>query len=317
MALRVSWIILMIVTIASVLGLAIWSSQSTHEASGTPPAEPAGMRGEPLRIGLVPEHNIFAMRDRYRAWAACLSGKLGRPVEIVMLSSYEAVLDDFKDRSLDAAFLGSLVALIAIDCLDARPLARPEFPGAVSTYRGVIFVRDESPIHSVDDLRGKSIAMLKSTTAGSLFPLAEFNRRHWMDSGPNQPQIVWLGTHDQVVSAVVQGQVDAGAAKDLRLDAYLQSHPGNRVRCLATGPAVPNLALVARADVAEKTGPALTKILLEMHEDPAAQPALKELGTVRFIRCAASEFDPIYDLIRTADWTWNLVGVTGAAPQRR
>ena len=45
-----------------------------QEKASTQPA------GRPLRIGLVPERDIFLQRKRYRILADYLSGRMGRPV---------------------------------------------------------------------------------------------------------------------------------------------------------------------------------------------------------------------------------------------
>src|SRR4051812_10682421 len=88
-----------------------------------------------LRIGLIPERDIFAQRARYRALADYLAARLGRPVELVTLNSYENILRDFADRQVDAAFLGSLVAVLAADRLDVRILVKSELPDGATTYR--------------------------------------------------------------------------------------------------------------------------------------------------------------------------------------
>ncbi|MGE5610192.1 MAG: phosphate/phosphite/phosphonate ABC transporter substrate-binding protein [Bacillota bacterium] len=268
-----------------------------------------------IRLGLVPEHDPFVLRQSYRGLQDYLSQRLGQPVELATLNTYEAVLLDFQEHQIEGAFLGSLVGLLAIDRFDARVIVKPELEDRVSTYRGVIFTRENSSIQSLDDLRGKPLAMLRATTAGSLFPIAELAKRGMLE-GAMPVKIIWMGTHDQVIAAVMSGRAEAGAVKDLRLNAFLQANPQTRVRQLAISKPVPNNALVMRADVANGLGTRLAELLKAMDQDPQGQAALQMLGARRFIPCQPEEFNPISEMAASLGSAWKWVGVNGEPPKR-
>ena len=311
---------LLIVTVifAAILvgGYLFWpkSEEVPPPLNSGPTSQPAGA-GNLLRLGLVPEHDVFALKRSYKGMEKYLGEKLGRPVEFVTLSTYEAVLADFKERQIDGAFLGSLVALIAIDRYGAQVIAKPEQPDGVSTYRGIIFVRENSPVKSLDDLGGRSIGMLRATYAGSLFPLAELAKRNLLQ-GSSAPKMVWMGTHDEVIDAVVSGRVEVGAVKDLRLAAYEKRQPDVKLRRLATSKPVPNNALVLRGDVAEQLGRQIAEILRIMENEPEGRGALSGIGAKRFIACRRDEYDAILEMAEPLGSAWTLVGVNGQAPKR-
>ena len=135
-------------------------------------------RGEPVRIGLIPERDIFRLRKRYKVLAEYLSTKLDRPVTLSTTNTYDGMLRDFGDRKIELAFAGSLVAALAIDRQDARPLLKPELPGGISTYHGVVFVRADSPVteprtargqdrrHAADHHGGEPVSELPDGAAG-------------------------------------------------------------------------------------------------------------------------------------------------------
>jgi len=314
---RIAWIILTGALVLLAIGVAIWlgrlpSAMDIDEA-GLPSAAD---RAPPLRIGLIPERDIFEQRRRYRALADYLAVKLDRPVELVSSNTYEGILQDFAEARVDAAFLGSLVATLAMDRRNAQVLLKPEVEGGVTTYRGVILVRADSTIQSVDDLAGHSIAMVKATTAGDLFPMFEMVRRG-LNRSPQPPEIKWVGTHDAVIREVVAGRADAGSAKDLRLDAYEAAHPEARIRRLAASDAVPNNALVMRAGVADEIGPALAQIMLAMGEEAAGREALAAFGAVRFVPCKPEEYEAVYEMVDSLGEQWVTLGVSGPPPKRR
>ncbi len=315
---KITWIILTCVSVLIAIGAAVWLGRlpqsdplkSSTEATTVIEEAPA------LRIGLIPERDIFAQRARYRALADYLSDQLNRRVELVTNNTYESVLDDFASDRVDCAFLGSLIAVLAMDRHDARVLLKPELPGGITTYRGVILVRADSAIRSINDLGGRSIGMVKGTTAGDLFPVFEMTRLDLLSS-PDPPDIVWVGTHDAVIQEAEAGRIDAGSAKDLRLDAYEAEHPERRFRRLAVSDPVPNNALVLRAAAAEEIGPQLADIMYRMVDEPAGRRALVEFGADRFVPCSTDEYEAIYVMVELLGEGWPNLGVSGPPPMRR
>lgn len=317
--LRTARRILSVCLLLGVVGVLVWlGSWPATDGPGPAAADGGSTDASPdrvWRLGLIPERNIFEQRERYQALAGYLSRHIGRPIELVTLNTYLGVLDEFGDGHIDAAFLGSMVATLAHDRLGARVILKPVTPDGVSTYRGVLFVRDDSPIRGVADLAGHSLGMVRTTTAGNLFPvceLAELGLLH----GDARPTFRWLGTHDDVIQEVVGGQVDAGAAKDLRLAAYEAEHPEVKLRRLAVGEAVPNNALLVRAGSDPLLVDRLREALLTMHQTAEGASVLEKFGAARFVPCSIDEYRAVYDMAETLGPDWPEAGVDGPAPRR-
>ncbi len=260
----------------------------------------------------MPERNIFEQRRRYQRLADYLAERLEHPVEVVTENTYEGVLQDFERDVINGAFLGSFVSVLAMDRYDARVLAKPEMAEGVATYQGVIFTLVESPIHSLEQMAGQSIAMVKGTTAADLFPIAEMKRLGILNQA-GMPTIRWVGTHDEVIREVVAGNVTLGAAKNLRLNAYESVNEG-RIRRLATSDPVPNNALVLDAETAEIWGARLRQALLSMDSHAEGRQVLGEFGALRFVDCAPEEYQAVRVMIDLLGADWGAVGVRGPAP---
>ena len=272
---------------------------------------------KPIRLGLVPEHGIFTLRKSYQKLAGFLSKKLGRPVEMVTLNTYEAVLLDFEEKQIEGAFLGSLVAMLAMDRHDARVMVKPQRPDGVSTYEGILFVRAESPVTEVRQLAERKVAAVRTTTAGCLFAMQQFKKAGLLAEDGHAPTILAVGTHDDAIKAVMSGEADAGSAKSPRLEAYLAAHPQTKLRILARSPAVPNNTLVVRADVPDDFGQRIAEALLEMDQDPQGREALAEIGAARFVPATTEEFGPIYDMVEEIGQSWEKVGTPCVPPPKR
>jgi phosphonate transport system substrate-binding protein len=267
-----------------------------------------------IRIGIVPERDIFAQRRRYRVLMDYLETRIDTPIALVTVNTYQAILDDFAERQVDAAFLGSMVAVLTMDRLGTQVVAKPRMIGGETTYRGVLFVGPDSPLRSLDDLRGRTVAAVRTTTAGELFALYTLKQVGLLDASP-APSLTSVGTHDDVMMEVVAGRVDAGSSKDSRLTAYESSH-NITMRRLAQGPPVPNNALLVRADRAATLGPALSNALRSMHETAEGRDALAAFGATQFMPCNAEEYAAIYDMIAAIGDAWPRLGIDGPPPKR-
>jgi len=292
---------------------------ATLAASGAP-ATGANRALRPLRIGLIPERNLFEQRRAYQALATYLDKKLpATRVELVTTSTYAGILEDFRQPSdqggVDCAFLGSLVAVLAADRHDAQVLLKSEsvrLSGeALSTYRGVLFVKDDSPIQSITDLANKRVAGVRTTTGGAVFPLFINGQ---MPEDKNF-EMLWSGTHEDVIREVAEGAADAGAVKDTRLEAYQRDHPDARFRRLAQTAAVPDNALLVRRDLPAETRDALVQTLLAMNATPEGQIVLAQMGIQRFLPCTLEEYASLYQMLRALGPRWSDLSLEGPAPK--
>jgi len=302
--------------LALMLAGLFWLANRPESEPSTQPAEAAAPApgGLPVRIGLIPERDVFRLRKRYNVLADYLAAKLGRPVALSTTNTYEGMLRDFEDSQIELAFAGSLVAAMAMDRYGAKVLVKPELPGGISTYHGVIFVRADSPVTKVNQLKGKTMAMLRTTTAGNLFPSCQMAVMGVLGK-PDAFKPLWVGTHDDVANEVLAGRADAGAIKNLRLDALLKEHPDWETRRLAESKEVPNNALLVRSDLAESLGPRIREILLAMEGDAQGRQALQGFGAVRFIPCMQEQYRMIYCMAEHIGAAWGAVGIDGPPPR--
>ena len=304
---------LLVLTIGLLAWLAVMPSRDEAASPATTRAQSAT---QPVfRLGLIPERDIYHQRHIYRAMADYIGSKLHRPVELVTASQYRGILLDLAENRIDAAFMGSLVTTLAVDRMGVKILASPELDLKVTTYYGVLFVPESSPITTVDQLRGKSVVMARATTGGSLYGVYELARRGLLDK-PDAPKILSCGSHDDAIYEVLDGRADDAVVKDIRHDDFEKNHPKQKFRRLASGEAVPENAFVLRAELAD-LAPQLTDILMHMDQDPEGREALKTYGATRFRPCSIVEYKAIFDMIDKIGHAWDQVGLGGPPPKRQ
>jgi phosphonate transport system substrate-binding protein len=99
-----------------------------------------------LKIGLIPEQNVFKQMKRYKPLGEYLEKKIGTKIKFIILSRYGNIIENFNKLELDGAFWGSFTGALAIKKLGIDHIARPVNLDGTSSYRGYIFVHKYSII---------------------------------------------------------------------------------------------------------------------------------------------------------------------------
>ncbi len=259
---------------------------------------------EPILIGLIPEHSIFNQLKRYQPLADYLSTQIGRKIELKMLVRYGNIIDNFQSAKLDGAFFGSFTYALAHQKLGIQVLARPERLDGTSTYHGLMFVRKDSGIQTVQDMKGKIFVFVdKATTAGFLLPMAYLKNKGVDNYKSYFKETYFAGTHGDAIYDVLRKRADIGAAKNTVFDRLASNNQSVRdeLKIVATSPEVPENALAVRKDLDEFLKTNLKEILLNMHNDLEGQQVLKNFGVRRFIETVDRDYQPVFDYAENID----------------
>jgi phosphonate transport system substrate-binding protein len=270
-------------------------------AAFTSLASKADAREESLVIGLVPEMNIFKQRERFELLAPYLSKNLGIEVRLTMLT-YGNIIEKFKEEEIDAAFLGSFTGALAISQLGVVPLVRPINMDNTSTYQGYIFVRKDSNITSVADMKGKSMALVEKTTAGFVFPMAWLKRHGIDDISTFFNEQFISGSHDRTISLVLNGKANVGAAKSTIYKNMRKWQPriDSELVILTNSPKVPSNTFCVSKKLDQQYRGQLKDLLLNLRGDSGGREVLKKLGAKRFVETGRDQYQPVFDLAKEA-----------------
>ncbi|MBI3774299.1 MAG: PhnD/SsuA/transferrin family substrate-binding protein, partial [Gammaproteobacteria bacterium] len=112
-----------------------------------------------LTLGVHPFKPPTLLMKAFTPLGNYLSERLGRPVVVQISKDYRSHIDLAGSDKLDIAYLGPAQYVHMTEKYGKkRMLARQAIAGS-PTFHGKIFVRDDSPIQTLLDLRGKRIAL--------------------------------------------------------------------------------------------------------------------------------------------------------------
>ncbi|MBC8018548.1 MAG: phosphate/phosphite/phosphonate ABC transporter substrate-binding protein [Verrucomicrobia bacterium] len=254
-----------------------------------------------ILIGILPEMNVFKQKQRFKLLGEYLSKKTGVSVEFTILSRYGNVVERFTTEKMDGAFFGSFTGALAIKKLGVVPLARPVNLDGTSTYHGYLFVRKDSGIKNVKDMKNKKMAFVdKATTAGYLFPLAYLKENGITDTDHFFSETFFTGSHDAAINAVLNRKADMGAAKHNVYDRERKHEPrvDRELIILAESPRVPSNGFCVRKDLPESLKNKLRSALLGLHTDPDGKDVLQQFGALKFIETAAKDYQPVFEMAK-------------------
>lgn len=181
--------------------------------------------------------------ERFQPMADYLSLQLKRPVRLHIASSMEDQTRRIVSGEVDLAYMSPTAYLRAHDRYASERDKRVQLVVGEEPYRSVIVVREDSPIRSLADLKGKTFAFVSHQSMGGHY----MPRVQMANAGITLADLMdygFLGRHERVVLSVLHGDYDAGSTSQGIAENYLARMPGLRV--LDTSPPLPPLSVVAR-----------------------------------------------------------------------
>jgi phosphonate transport system substrate-binding protein len=182
-----------------------------------------------------------------------------------------------------------------------EPLVRPVWPNNNSTYRGYVFVRKDSNIKTVKDMKNKSLVLVdKATTAGYIFQLFYF-KYYGIDNIEDYfSRISFASSHDAAAWAVYAGEADIGGAKNHIFNGLMEEYPDfkEQMVVLFESPEVPSNGLAVRKDLNPAIKLRIRTLLLSLHETPEGQKILKNFGAIKFIATSDDDYVVVYNMVK-------------------
>jgi phosphonate transport system substrate-binding protein len=223
-----------------------------------------------VRAGFISRYNPRLMFEEYQPIMDYLSRETPYHFELKLGKTYEDAVNFLKTGQVQMASLGAVTYLEARAQFNAVPILRPLNEEGKPFYRSLLVVRAESPVQSLADLKGRTIAFASvHSTSGNLIP------RYYLAMAGIHLQDLRayknLKHHDSVAKAVLAGEFDAGAVKDIIAYKYLDKG----LRILHASDPIPSVPFVVRPDCDPALIAAVKKALLKIDpHDPETQKML-------------------------------------------
>jgi phosphonate transport system substrate-binding protein len=238
----------------------------------------------------------------YRPLANHLAQRLGRPVELRTVDSWEGLAKSLANGETDLALMGPWGYVLAQHFSDAQVVSTILYQGKPE-YFAVIVTHPDSGLASLDDLlgpkgRGRSFAFGdKGSTSGYLIPFHEFQKRG-IDPEKHFARVLHT-RHQAIQMQVTAGQIDAGADFNRNRDLMISQGliTAARSKVIWQSAPLPNDAFAVSAALARDTAfvKRLQGALAEVGPLLASQPGLLPANYTGFVASDNGFYKPIRD----------------------
>ncbi|MDE4063934.1 phosphate/phosphite/phosphonate ABC transporter substrate-binding protein [Phaeobacter gallaeciensis] len=264
-------------------------------------ATPLAAQDTALRLAFIPQENPEKLLGDIEAISGWLASKIGVPVEGFVTIDHAAAVEALRNGDADISFMGALPFVLAEAEIGAVPLLSEVYRDAPS-YTGRIFVRRDSGIGALADLRGRDIAFADPISeSGYLYPLAEFVEARLID-GPGAAEaffgrVFFAGGYQQAMQAMAEGLVDAAGASQYA-DLLLTPQQQAQVTWIAESPPIPSHVVIARPGLDAEVQDRFTNAMLRLNE-PENRDKLRYLyGPDGYVRADPAAYDGVRDMAR-------------------
>ena len=241
-----------------------------------------------IKMGFVPLKNSEQLVEDVKPIADYLSQKMGVKVEAFTASNYIGVVEGIGSGSVDFGIIPPFSAVLAQKQSNAKPLLTSKGKSGKSGYTAELYVRKDSGIKSLQDVKGKKVAFVDpSSSSGYIYPGAML-----VKAGINLDKDIsyqFSGGHDKSLQLLLNKDVDVIATFDGVEERYAKDFPAalTDIEKLASSDTIPGIMVTASSKMDKDLQEKLKQALLDMDKDPK----MKELFTKMFSITGFEEVD--------------------------
>lgn len=264
-------------------------------------AAPLAAQDTRLRLAFIPQENPEKLLGDIEAITEWLASEIGVAVEGFVTIDHAAAVEALRNGDADISFMGALPFVLAEAEIGAVPLLSEVYRDAPS-YTGRIFVRRDSGIGTLADLRGRDIAFADPISeSGYLYPVAEFIEAGLIE-GPGQTEtffgrVYFAGGYQQAMQAMAEGLVDAAGASQYA-DLLLTPQQQAEVTWIAESAPIPSHLVIARTGLDAALQDRFVDAMLRLNESEHRDKLRYLYGPDGYVVADRAAYDGVRDMAR-------------------
>lgn len=264
-----------------------------------------GSARNPVKFFFVPSVDVKVLQDSSKTLKEFLEKETPYKFTISIPPSFIAVVEAFGTKRADVAGLNTYGYILAHEKYGVEARLTTIRNGE-ATYRAQFLAKAGGKIKKVEDINGKKLAFVDpASTSGYILPM-----KFLKDRGIKPKETTFAMRHDNVVSMIYQGQVDAGATfyvspvegkiQDARM-LVLAQYPDveKKIKIIELTDAIPNDPVVFRKDISEDMKSKISEALIRFAASPQGQDVLQKIsGVTGLVPATDKDYDKTREYLR-------------------
>lgn len=287
-----------------IVGVLVLSSSGKQDASGSVK--------DPAKIVMVFLPNEESNEDNKKSnviMQAKMSEALGKPVEIVIASDYNGVIEAMRNKKAEIAYFGPFSYIIAHDRSMAEAICVLAKAGKQENafYTSLFITQPDSGITNLQQAKGKKVAFVDpASTSGNLVPRAMYVKAYGIT--PDQVDgmfgsVQFSGSHNNSLMAVANKSVDVASVSSDTWDQGFSKGlvTDKEVVKIGESDKIPSSPVAIRSDL----NPALKEKIINffLTWDNEEYYKTRKKDGYRYVPVSDSMYDPIRDIAKSMKLT--------------
>jgi phosphonate transport system substrate-binding protein len=252
-----------------------------------------GAAGKAYEFGVFPYLPLAKIHALHAPMATDFEAKLGRPVQLSSKGDYATYVEELRKQTYDIAFIQPFDYVDAHDKHGYLPLARRG-----EDLKAVIVVRHDSPLKTIQDLKGKTIANPPVDAA-----VSHLTSMALRDAGINPRTGVkrdFGKNHYTCMHSVLIGIADAcGTAAQALLHFEKEKRIAARLRILHNTVRVPHALFVVHKRVVKKDRDILLKTILDWPRTQEGKKIIEGGWFIPFVEAKDADYEVIRKYVQS------------------
>jgi phosphonate transport system substrate-binding protein len=252
-------------------------------------AQPSGDKGQgtpvmqTLTFGIIPQQSAKKLAKLWTPILERLSRESGVKIAFMTAKDIPTFEQRLSEGKYDIAYMNPYQYTLYHDTLGYLPLVKAKN----KLIKGIVVVRKDSPVTSLEALNGSEVAFPSPNAFGASI----LTRLAFKASGTSIIP-VYVSTHDSVYRNVAAGRIQAGGGV-LRTLSSVAPEVKDRLKIIFTTKGYTPHAIAVLPEVPQEIAETIRKALMNLESDEAGVSLLKNLNIVGFEAATDSDWDDV------------------------
>lgn len=234
----------------------------------------------PVRFGVL---SILPPAEAYALWQPVvdyLAEQTDQPISLVLPRGFKKLRDDIDSQKIDFFYINSFIYYRLKQQGKAAAMVQIQNPEGRTTSNSVIFVRTDSGITSLDQLKGESMAFISPLAAGGYLAPRALAYSEGLQSDKETKEIFTKNLSTSV-HKVLLGEAKAGTMCGFNYKLMDKKIGSGELRILATSSDYPDALIAARSDFDPAIRKNLEKALLNMSDNADGKAIIAKMHNIK------------------------------------
>ncbi len=241
-----------------------------------------------VRVAILPLYSAITLFDRFDPLMRYLSQKTGYEFKLVIPKDFENFADMVRKGAVEFSYSNPYIYTELADKGFVAAFANTVHEQSGDIFRGIIITHKDSPIRTLNDLKGKKIMVVSFKSAGGFLAQKLFLYENNIDVFRDL-KLIEGKRQEEVILNVYRKNVDAGFVRESALEVLREEIDLDRLHILANTPYIANWPFAALRHTDKKLIAMVQKSLLELKDSEVLSAA----QITRFKAASDRDFDSL------------------------